>query len=183
MALLRQEFYKVATALILMSLPAVVGCGARRAAPTKDAPELVAALSDPSNEARALAAASLRRLLAADPGARTNDHGREYWQKRVAKVKPGMRHAQVVKLLPPYDKTLSEERLLWSGPGSGQSHYGWWRLDHYWMVSISYRNPDTVLKSPRSPSEYQFLTARSGAARSPHLDRDALVASRYALTA
>lgn len=141
-----QKMKKVAAALILTSLPLGVGCGARHVASTKDASELVAALHDPSNEARAAAAASLRRLLAADPGVRTNDHGRDYWQKQVAKVKPGMRHAQVVKLLPPYDKTLSEERLLWSGPGSGQSHSGMWRLDHYWMVWIWYRNPECLGK-------------------------------------
>ncbi len=109
---------------------------------------LVAALGDPGNETRATAAASLRRLLAADPDARTNDHGRDYWEERAARVKPGMKHAEAVKLFPPLDQDLLLERLLWSGPGSGQTHIGRWRLDHYWVVIIQYRNPDTVLERP-----------------------------------
>ncbi|MHC4202449.1 MAG: toxin-antitoxin system YwqK family antitoxin [Planctomycetota bacterium] len=141
---------KTAAALLLMSVPSIIGCGGTRVVETRDAYELVAALGDPSNEARAAAAASLRRLLAADPSARTNDHGREYWQRRVAAVKPGMKHAEVVKLLPPSDTTRSLDQVLWSGggPATGSCHRAAWGLDHYWSVEIEYINPDIVRRRP-----------------------------------
>ena len=161
---------KSSPAVLLMSLPLVIGCNGRgsergeiafrRVAALSDpskgrrpekgeaASRRVAALSDASNEVRAAAAASLRQLLAANPSAKTNDHGQEHWERQAAKVKPGMKHAEVVTLLPPYDKTLSQERLLWSGAGTGDSHIGVWRLDHYWFVTVQYRNPDTVIEQP-----------------------------------
>jgi hypothetical protein len=143
---------KTTAALLLMCLPAIVGCGGMRVAETRNAHELVAALRDRSNEARAAAAASLRRLLAADPSARTNDHGREYWQRRIAAVKRGMKHAEVVKLLPPYDTTRSLDQHLWAWPASGYAHKTGWRLDHYWLVAVNYNNPDIVRGRPKLES-------------------------------
>lgn len=139
---------KTVVALSVMFL-FLLGCNAKHAVETKDASEFVAALSDASSQIRADAAASLRRLLTADPSARTNDHGEDYWKQRVASVRPGMKHSEVVELLPAYDQTLSAERLLGSGMGTGNSHFATWRLDHYWIVTILYRNPDRVIKRPK----------------------------------
>lgn len=140
----------IAFFVMLLSL---LGCNAKHAVETEDASGFVAALSSPSNETRAGAAASLRRLLTADPNSRTNDHGEKYWKQRVASVIPGMKHSAVMKLLPAYDQALSAEQLLWSGPGSGDSHIATWRLDHYWTVTIQYRNPDTVIEHPKLQNE------------------------------
>ncbi len=108
----------------------------------KDLSKLVARLREASNESRAAAAASLRQALATNPSRRTNDHGREYWEQRTAKVKPGMKHAEVLKLLPPFGQGGT------GGMGSGASHVGTWRLDHYWTVVVQYQNPDRVIKRP-----------------------------------
>ena len=108
----------------------------------EDLSRLVARLHEASNEARAAAAASLRRALAANPSARTNDHGRVYWEQRIAQVNPGMKHAEVVTLLRPHDQG---ER---GSSGSGVTHVATWRLDHYWIVVVQYRNPDSVIKRP-----------------------------------
>jgi len=119
----------------------------------KDPLELVALLSNPNEETRAVAAAAMRQIIAADLGAKTVDHGEEYWKKRVESVTTGMKHSEVLRLLPAYDTTLSAEQLLWSGVGSGQTHIAMWRLDHYWTVTILYRNPDTVIKCPKLQNE------------------------------
>jgi hypothetical protein len=133
----------------LISSIIVCGCNVLHAVKTQDSSELVALLSNPHQETRDAAAATLRELIATDPRSRTNDHGYEYWQKRAESVKPGMKHSDVMRLLPAYDHTLSVEQLIYSGAGTGQSHTAIWRLDHYWTVTIYYRNPDTVITRPR----------------------------------
>lgn len=139
----------IATCILFLILFAPCLCDDELTVESKDPLELVALLSDPNGETRATAAAAMRQLIAADPGVKTNDHGEEYWKKRVESVKAGMKHSDVLSLLPPYDTTLSAERLLWSGVGSGDSHIATWRLDHYWTVTIQYRNPDTVIERPK----------------------------------
>src|ERR1700690_3147260 len=94
-------------------------------AQNKDVAALIAALSDPNNATRAEAAALLREKLAANPSLRLDDHGEDFWTKRFASIKPGMKKAQVLKLLPVY----AREDLI---AGSGWSHLESWRLDSYW---------------------------------------------------
>jgi hypothetical protein len=98
---------------------------------------LITKLSDTDSAVRANAAAELRKLLASDAGARTNNHGRLYWEERLTKVKPGMKHEEVERLLPPADDSISEH---WSG---GTGNRGW-RLDDYWTVVVHYNYPDSV---------------------------------------
>ena len=137
--------------VILLSISSliVLGCDVPHAIQTEDPSALVALLSNPHQETRAPAAAAMRQLIAADPNSRTNDHGHKYWKKRAESVTPGMKHSDVMRLLPAHDHTLSAEQLLRSGSGTGQSHTATWRLDHYWTVTIYYRNPDTVIKYPK----------------------------------
>ena len=99
--------------------------------------ELLGKLADPDSQVRSDAAAELRRLLAGDFGARTNNHGRLYWEERLRQVKPGMKHEEVLRILPPVDKDISGN---WSG-GTGNQH---WRLDDYWVVGVHYFYPDIV---------------------------------------
>ena len=66
-------------AFLLVSVPLLTVCGEVAIAGDKDVSKLVARLHEASNEARAAAAASLRRALAANPSARTSDHGRDHW--------------------------------------------------------------------------------------------------------
>ena len=141
--------------VIVLSISSLVmfGCDVPHAIQAEDPSALVALLSSPDKETRATAAAAMRRLIATDPNSKTNDHGEKYWRKRVESVSPGMKHSDVMRLLPPYDHTLSAERLLWSGPASGDSHVATWRLDHYWTVTIQYRNPDTVIERPELRNE------------------------------
>jgi hypothetical protein len=100
---------------------------------------LVAKLSDVDDDARCKAAEELRKLLASDAGARTNNRGRLYWQERVGQVKPGMTHEEVERLLPPADSS-ADGMEHWSG-GSGNRG---WRLDDYWTVTVYYHYPDKV---------------------------------------
>ncbi len=109
---------------------------------SKDPQELVALLSNPDGETRAAAAAELRQLIAANPDSKTNDHGEEYWKKRVDSVKVGMKHAEVLKILPPVDQNIPVK-------GEGQEHVMTWRPDDYWTVTVFYLNPDAVKERPR----------------------------------
>ena len=56
------------------------------------------------------------------------------------------KHSEVLELLPVYEQMIS-------GEGSGDSHVLRWRLDHYWIVTVQYRNPDTVIERPKLESE------------------------------
>lgn len=136
------------TAQLFLVCVSLLSCSIGHCAETQDTSDLLFALASSDSKIRADAAGSLKRLVTANPSARTNDHGKDYWQQRIDAVKPGMKHSAVIELLPPLDKTVSADQLLWSGAGSGDSHNAMWRLDHYWTVSISYRNPDTVISPP-----------------------------------
>jgi antitoxin component YwqK of YwqJK toxin-antitoxin module len=104
--------------------------------------ELVALLGNPDSGRRAAAAAELRQLIAANPDAKTNNHGEEYWRKLVDSVKVGMKYSDFIKLLPDSAHGIMENY-------SGRSGVGQWRLDHYWIASIYYKNPDIVFESPK----------------------------------
>jgi hypothetical protein len=104
--------------------------------------ELVALLGNPDSGRRAAAAAELRQLIAANPDAKTNNHGEEYWRKLVDSVKVGMKHAEVLKILPSVDQNIPVQ-------GEGQEHVMTWRLDDYWTVTVFYLNPDAVKERPR----------------------------------
>jgi hypothetical protein len=98
---------------------------------------LITKLSDADNKVRSNAATELRELLASDSGARTNNRGRRYWEERLRQVKPGMKHQDVQRLLPPVDNSRAE---VFSG-GTG---FRQWRLDDYWNVVVHYYYPDSV---------------------------------------
>lgn len=92
---------------------------------------LIEKLADVDSDVRSNAAAELRKLLASDVGARTNNHGRFYWQELVDQIKPEMTHDEVRRLLPSVDDNFPE---LWSGGGGSKQ----WRLDDYWTVNVYY---------------------------------------------
>jgi antitoxin component YwqK of YwqJK toxin-antitoxin module len=106
---------------------------------------LIARLSDADSDIRANTARNLRKLLASDEGARTNNRGRLYWEARLNQVKPGMTDDEVKRLLPPADASASGVGT-WSG-GTGNRQ---WRLDDYWMVVVHYYYPDSVHETPPS---------------------------------
>jgi hypothetical protein len=108
-------------------------------APAQDATvrALIEKLTNTDSDVRATAAADLRKLLASDAGARTNNHGRLYWEERLRQVKPGMKHDDVQRILPPADNSVMEAF-------SGRSGNRIWRLDDYWTVLVYYNWPDTV---------------------------------------
>lgn len=107
---------------------------------------LVALLSNPDGETRAAAAAELRQLIAANPDAKTNDHGEEYWKRFFKSVTAGTKYSDFKKLLPDSAHALMDNHSGWSGTAT-------WRLDHYWIVSISYRDPDEVCVRPKLRSQ------------------------------
>ncbi len=111
-------------------------------ADSKDPQELVALLSNPDGETRAAAAAELRQLIAASPDARTNDHGEEYWKKYFDSIPTGMKYSDFIKLLPDSAHCIMVNY-------SGRSGAALWRLDHYWLAHIYYKNRDIVFKSPQ----------------------------------
>jgi hypothetical protein len=122
---------------LLVATLLVVAAPSIAEADDKIVADFVAKLANVDGDLRAGAAAELRRLLAGDFNARTNNHGRLYWQERIDQVKPGMKHEEVLRILPPVDKQIS-------GQGSGRWHNRQWRLDDYWVVLVNYNNPDTV---------------------------------------
>jgi hypothetical protein len=97
----------------------------------------IARLADRDGDVRAAAAAELRSLLTGDHDAITDNHGRLYWEEEIRQVKPGMKHDDVLRILPPVDKNIS-------GQGTGQTHSKSWRIDDYWTVNVYYHNPDVV---------------------------------------
>ena len=119
-------------------------------AASDDVPTLISALSGLRDADRAQAAALLREKLAANPSLRVNDRGLEFWKKRFARVRPGMRHAQVLKLLP----GDAQEDLI---AGSGQTHLQSWRLDSYWKITVQYHNPDIVAERPTFTNEAKTI--------------------------
>jgi len=108
----------------------------------------IKALHDPKNDVRATAAAELRRIVAKYPSGTSNirekDSGEAYWMKNVKQVKPGMKEADVLKLLPPFSQ--SPEQFI---NASGDSHVDSYRLDLHWTVTIQYQNPDKVIERPK----------------------------------
>lgn len=107
----------------------------------------IKALRSENIDIRTAAAKVLRRVVRKYPSGNTNirskDGGKAFWTKRVNQVVAGMAKSEVMRLLPPF----AEAQDL-SGIGTGQSHYVTYRLDHDWMVRISYRNSDEVIKRP-----------------------------------
>ncbi|MGH7135955.1 MAG: toxin-antitoxin system YwqK family antitoxin, partial [Pirellulales bacterium] len=108
----------------------------------------IKALHDESGEARETAAAALRAIVAKYPAGTTNirspDGGKTDWSNKVDLVVPGMKKAEARMILPPFAKSPEV-----GGIASGQSHIDMYRLDNDWTVTISYRNPDTVIERPR----------------------------------
>jgi hypothetical protein len=113
-----------------------------------DLEPFVALLADPSQTVRDAAAAEIREALAADPAARTNDHGHEYWDDRLRQIKPGMKHAEVMPLLTAEDRPLTDEERLITHLASGGTNNLSMRLDDYWTVNVYYYNPDVVHEMP-----------------------------------
>jgi hypothetical protein len=100
---------------------------------------LVAELSDPSQIVRDAAAASIRQALKVHPDVATNDHGREFWETRIAQIKQGMAHDEVVKLL-----TADDRPLTFAEVSSGQTLYRVTQLDDYWIVLVYYNLTELV---------------------------------------
>jgi hypothetical protein len=100
---------------------------------------LIANLADVDSDIRADAATNLRKLLASVDGARTNNHGRLFWEELLNQVLRGMTHDEVQRLLPPADASVLGIED-WSG-GTGNRQ---WRLDDYWTVLVHYYYPDRV---------------------------------------
>jgi len=110
--------------------------------------KLVSQLRDNDELVRAEAAGQIRKTLAEHPERRSRDNGREYWEKRIARVEIGMKHTDVVELLPSLTMQPADD-LLHTGPGSADWRYANWRLDHYWTITILYQNPDRVRELPK----------------------------------
>jgi len=104
----------------------------------------IKALGDPDSETRAVAAAALRQIIAKYPSGTvylsSKDGGEATWQKKLDQVKPGMTKKEVLKVLP--------EAIEGLELASGDSHLVTYRLDHHWMVTVDYRNPDKVISTP-----------------------------------
>jgi antitoxin component YwqK of YwqJK toxin-antitoxin module len=121
----------------------------------------IKALHDGNSEVREAAAEVLRRIIAKYPSGTSNirsrDGGEAYWMERVSQIKEGMTKTEVVKILPPLQKTADYEMAP-----NGDVNY---RVDNNWIVTIPYRNSDKVISSAKliksellvfvtSPEEY-----------------------------
>lgn len=109
-------------------------------------PNLVKILKHPDSATRSRAAETLRNILAGNPAARHNDHGRPFWEDKIRATLPGMTKADALKLLPP-DPPVKDFSEL-PGHGSGDSHNVFYRLDDYWEVALTFRNTDRLFSTP-----------------------------------
>lgn len=110
---------------------------------------LVAALRDARTEVRAAAAERLRHLAATSPDGTLQvpgiDRDKEQWAAWAEQITPGMTKAEVADLLPAFARAADGSGL---GTGTGRMHIERHRLDHHWIVTIPYENPDRVLEAP-----------------------------------
>src|SRR4051812_9706932 len=86
---------------------------------TQAAAQLVTSLSNPDGDVRANAAEKLR-ALAKDPSKLPGWHGHEYWEARVAKLRPGMSRAEVAAALwpeLPADQREKDREVMAIGAG------------------------------------------------------------------
>ncbi len=124
---------------------AVVIAATTALAAVQDMNTLIKSLSDPSPSVREDAAKAIRARLKTDPSERIGDRGKAHWEAQIAKTKPGMSARQVAALLPSADGVAPDE--IWrTGPTSGRSGVGFWRVDEYWVVVASYRLPDSLVQ-------------------------------------
>jgi hypothetical protein len=104
-------------------------------------------LADPDSEARATAAAALRRIIARYPSGTANirdeDGGEAAWLKKIDQLKAGTSKAEVLKMLPKFADCPE-----FSSMGSGQSHVEIYRVDWDWQVEAHYYNPDVLISAP-----------------------------------
>ncbi|MGD0094614.1 MAG: toxin-antitoxin system YwqK family antitoxin [Planctomycetota bacterium] len=132
----RQLWLPYVIAVVIAFLP-VIGCGSR--AHENDPQEVAASilqLSDPKQDVRDAAAARIREILARNPAA-ANDPGEAYWRERLKAAKPGMTHDAF--------------RTVFGGSSEGEDSSGGtssatWRLDEYWVVWLSFKLPDSLIK-------------------------------------
>jgi antitoxin component YwqK of YwqJK toxin-antitoxin module len=112
----------------------------------------IKALSDEKSDVRQAAAESLRNIVAKYPSGTSDitrrDSGEAFWLERTNQVKPGMREADVLKVLPRFAESSD-----WSEIGSGGHRYVSYRLDSHWIISILYRHPENVVPEPERMSE------------------------------
>ena len=108
----------------------------------------IKALHDVKSEVRAAAAEALRTIVAKYPSRTANirdkDGGEAYWTEKINQIKPGMKKAEVLKIIPPFADSTDSFHL-----GSGQSHTDGYRLDCHWTVQVQYYNPDKVIERPK----------------------------------
>ena len=109
---------------------------------------LIAALSDARTDVRSAAAERLRRLAATSPDGTVQvpeiDRDEKQWAAWAEQIPPGMTKTEVAGLLPAFARTADA-----SGRGTGRMHFDRHRLDHNWVVTIVYENPDRVLEAPK----------------------------------
>lgn len=112
----------------------------------------IKALSDVKSDVRQAAAEALRTIVAKYPSGTSDitrrDSGEAYWLERTNQVKPGMREAEVLKVLPHFEKSSDRSEM-----GSGGHRYVGYRLDHHWIVSILYRHPENVVPGSERTNE------------------------------
>lgn len=135
--------------LLILAFITLSGCNTTCKVQTENPLVLVASLSNQNSVSRAKAAKELRQLIADDPSLKTNDHGKDYWMKLAESVKPGMKHSEVIKILPPYRSEMSSL-------SSGSCHIRIWRLDHYWVVTVYYNRLDKVTVTPKLKNKTMY---------------------------
>lgn len=121
--------------------PEVSHCG--RVNQTRSAVcDLEKELSDPNNDVRAKAAATLRPILAADPSLAPNWHGKSFWCRRIDKCKPGMLLDEALAVLRPELSVEERKKTCIGGARSGGGGTSWHKLDDYWEATFQIKNSE-----------------------------------------
>jgi antitoxin component YwqK of YwqJK toxin-antitoxin module len=119
-----------------------IGC--RYVSTNTEVSSLVKELSSDNPQIRDQSARRIRELLVDNPNSRSNDHGKEYWEQRIRRVKKGMILSEVVELLPPLRLRGTAPDFFGRGGWSGQTGFRAWRLDHYWEVTVHFSYKDNI---------------------------------------
>ncbi len=110
----------------------------------------VAGLKSPDGDARAAAAAELRRIVARYPSGtvhleRPGDGGEAMWRAKLRRVREGMDRTEVLRILPSTE-----------GPGAasgglhdGGSYHATWRLDDHWTATAAFYEGGELCQFPK----------------------------------
>jgi antitoxin component YwqK of YwqJK toxin-antitoxin module len=113
-------------------------------------PALIETLGFCRDDVRACAAEAIRKILAADPAAAPNSHTKQFWEKRLAGLKPDMRLDNALAFLLS-DLSPADRQSQLSHYSGGATSTKIYYLDDYWRVIVFLHGDANDKLSGRAP--------------------------------